>query len=67
MPAGDTALLAERLAAIAADPAEAHRLSTAGREAVVRRYAVSRLVSDVDALYRRLLAARSTTPSTTAR
>jgi glycosyltransferase involved in cell wall biosynthesis len=67
VPPGATDLLAERLQAIAADPVAAGDIANAGREAVIRRYAVSRLVDDVDGLYRRLLTERSTTSSTTAR
>lgn len=67
VPAGDTDALAERLRRIAADPPAAARMGAAGRDVVLDRYAVSRLVGDVDALYRRLLAERSTTSPTTAR
>ncbi|MGL6280293.1 MAG: glycosyltransferase, partial [Gaiella sp.] len=56
--AGDTDAMADRLAALAADPSLAARLGAAGRERVIERYAVERLVDDVDALYRRLLARR---------
>lgn len=52
---GDTAAMAARLAEIAADPALAERLGQAGRERVLKRYAVARLVDDVDRLYRALL------------
>ncbi|WP_181813521.1 glycosyltransferase family 4 protein [Gaiella occulta] len=52
---GDTAVMAARLAEIAADPALGERLGQAGRERVLRRYAVARLVDDVDRLYRALL------------
>ena len=50
--------LAARLAELAADPELRARMGAAGREHVVARYAVERLVDDVDALYRRLLAER---------
>jgi len=52
---GDTHALAERLAVLARDPERARRMGEAGRELMLRRYAVSRLVADVDDLYRRLL------------
>ena len=50
--------LAARLAELAADPARRARMGASGRERVLERYAVDRLVDDVDALYRRLLASR---------
>ena len=56
--AGDTSALAERLAVLAGDEALRTTMGEAGRERVLRRYAVSRLVDDVDRLYRSLLATR---------
>jgi glycosyltransferase involved in cell wall biosynthesis len=56
--AGDTSALAERLATLAGDEALRTRMGEAGRERVLQRYAVSRLVDDVDRLYRSLLATR---------
>lgn len=53
--AGDTDALAERLAELAADPGLRTRLGRNGRERVASRYAVGRLVDDVDRLYRSLL------------
>ncbi|HYY03464.1 MAG TPA: glycosyltransferase family 4 protein [Gaiellaceae bacterium] len=47
--------LAERLTRLASDPALRERLGAAGRERVLPRYAVDRLVDDVDRLYRSLL------------
>jgi glycosyltransferase involved in cell wall biosynthesis len=47
--------LADRLARLAADPELRARMGAAGRERVVSRYAVERLVDDVDRLYRSLL------------
>lgn len=54
----DPSDLAERLAELAADPDERVRMGTSGRERVLARYAVERLVDDIDELYRRLLAER---------
>ncbi|HUH14413.1 MAG TPA: glycosyltransferase family 4 protein [Gaiellaceae bacterium] len=56
---GDVEALAERLARLAADPALRERMGAAGRAHVLSRYAVERLVDDVDRLYRSLLAAAS--------
>ena len=50
--------LAERLAQLAADPKLRARMGASGRDRVVARYAVPRLIDDVDALYRGLLAAK---------
>jgi glycosyltransferase involved in cell wall biosynthesis len=47
--------LAERLARLASDPALRERMGAAGRDRVLSRYAVDRLVDDVDRLYRSLL------------
>jgi glycosyltransferase involved in cell wall biosynthesis len=49
--------MAERLARLAADPELRARLGDAGRKRVLGRYAVDRLIDDVDSLYRSLLAA----------
>jgi glycosyltransferase involved in cell wall biosynthesis len=56
VPMGDTEALAERLARLAEDPALRARMGAAGRESVPARYAVERLVGDIDELYRSLLA-----------
>jgi glycosyltransferase involved in cell wall biosynthesis len=53
---GDVAALAERLVRLAADPALRARMGAAGRDRVVPRYGVGRLIGDVDGLYRELLA-----------
>ena len=53
--AGDTAALAERLAQLATDDALRARVAAAARDRVIARYAVERLVDDVDRLYRSLL------------
>lgn len=58
---GDTDALAERLANLAADPDGRARMGALGRERVLERYAVDRLVDDVDVLYRSLLATREAT------
>ncbi len=60
---GDTHAIAERLAILAADPERRRVMGELGRERVLERYAVSRLVGDVDALYRELLTARSSSTS----
>jgi glycosyltransferase involved in cell wall biosynthesis len=53
--AGATDDLAERLGRLARDPKLGERMGAAGRERVLPRYAVDRLVDDVDRLYRSLL------------
>jgi len=55
---GDPDALAERLAELAADPERRARMGAEGRSRVLARYAVDRLVDDVDRLYRALLASR---------
>jgi glycosyltransferase involved in cell wall biosynthesis len=52
---GDVETLAARLAELAVDPERRRELGRAGRERVLERYAVGRLVADVDRLYRTLL------------
>jgi len=52
---GATDELADRLARLAHDPELRERMGRAGRERVLPRYAVERLVDDVDRLYRSLL------------
>jgi glycosyltransferase involved in cell wall biosynthesis len=49
--------VADRLERLAADPALRARMGEAGRVRVLPRYAVARLVDDIDRLYRSLLAA----------
>jgi glycosyltransferase involved in cell wall biosynthesis len=53
---GATDELADRLAELARDPKLRERMGRAGRERVLPRYAVERLVDDVDRLYRSLVA-----------
>jgi glycosyltransferase involved in cell wall biosynthesis len=55
---GDVDAAAARLARLAADRALRAALGSAGRERVLERYSVSRLVDDVDRLYREQLAAK---------
>jgi glycosyltransferase involved in cell wall biosynthesis len=55
--AGATEDLADRLGRLARDPALRARMGKKGRERVLPRYAVKRLVDDVDELYRSLLSA----------
>ncbi|MBV8562427.1 MAG: glycosyltransferase family 4 protein [Actinobacteria bacterium] len=54
---GDTEALARCLAELAADPELRERMGASGRERVLTRYAVERLVEDTDRLYRSLLEA----------
>jgi glycosyltransferase involved in cell wall biosynthesis len=56
---GDADALSERLAELAADPARRAQMGADGRERVLGRYAVERLVDDVDRLYKSLLDARA--------
>jgi glycosyltransferase involved in cell wall biosynthesis len=52
---GDADTLADRLVELAADPGKRDAMGREGRKRVLERYAVDRLVDDVDALYRELL------------
>jgi glycosyltransferase involved in cell wall biosynthesis len=61
VPPGDTEALAERLGRLARDPAQREAMGREGRERVLRRYAVERLVGDVDDLYQELLDTTSAT------
>lgn len=63
VPARDTQALAAKLALLAGDPALRERMGTAARERVLRRYAVERLVADVDELYRELLGSANSATS----
>ncbi|HET6683520.1 MAG TPA: glycosyltransferase family 4 protein [Gaiella sp.] len=58
---GDTHALAEQLELLARDPERRAAMGRLGRERVLHRYAVERLVDDVDALYRELLDTTSAT------
>ena len=53
--AGATDELAERLTRLARDPELRARMGKHGRDRVLPRYAVERLIADVDELYRSLL------------
>jgi glycosyltransferase involved in cell wall biosynthesis len=53
---GDVDGLADRLALLARDPELRERFGAAGRAKVVPRYRVSRLIDDMDGLYRELIA-----------
>jgi glycosyltransferase involved in cell wall biosynthesis len=55
---GDVDAMADRLARLAADADLRRRMGEAGAASVRERYAVERLLADMDALYRRLLAAK---------
>ena len=55
---GELETAADRLAQLAADPELRVRFGESGRAHVFERYSVSRLVDDVDRLYRSLLAAK---------
>jgi glycosyltransferase involved in cell wall biosynthesis len=55
---GDVTGAGAKLAVLAGDDALRRKMGEAGRERVLERYAVSRLVDDVDRLYRALLAAK---------
>lgn len=57
---GDTEALAERLGRLARDPELRTRLGEAGLARMPSRYAVERLVADVDELYRSLLETTAT-------
>jgi len=58
VPAHDVDAAADHLALLASDHDLRLRMGASGQERIAERYAVDRLVSDVDALYRRLLAER---------
>jgi glycosyltransferase involved in cell wall biosynthesis len=51
--------LADRLELLATDPVLQARMGAAGRERVLSRYSVERLIDDVDRLYRELLARKA--------
>jgi glycosyltransferase involved in cell wall biosynthesis len=55
-PSGDAERLADHVGGLVADPPRRRAMGEAGRRAVVARYGINRLVSDIDGLYRDLLA-----------
>jgi glycosyltransferase involved in cell wall biosynthesis len=59
VPPADPEALAAAILECLRDPAAASARALAGRALVVERYSAKRLVDDIDALYRELLAARS--------
>jgi glycosyltransferase involved in cell wall biosynthesis len=63
----DTHALAERLEILARDPQRREAMGAAGRERMLERYAVDRLVDDIDELYRELLGSRSPVAPTSSR
>jgi glycosyltransferase involved in cell wall biosynthesis len=58
VPAGDPGALAEAIVKTLEESEAARRRALAGREYVLRRHSAARLVRDVDALYRELVAAK---------
>jgi glycosyltransferase involved in cell wall biosynthesis len=58
VPVGDVEAIADALGRLAVDPELRRRLGEHGRERVIPRYRVERLVDDVDELYRSLLSAK---------
>ena len=60
VPPGAMGELADRLARLAREPELGRRLGEAGRRRVLPRYAVDRLIDDIDRLYRELLGAART-------
>ena len=52
---GDVAAMADRLAELAGDSELRARMGAAGRDRVLERYSVERLLDDMDRLYRELL------------
>ena len=60
---GDVEELAARLAQLANDPDLRGRMGAAGRERMRSRYAVDRLIDDIDRLYRDLLEQKGVDPA----
>lgn len=58
VPSNDVAAVAERLERLAQDPKRRRAMGAHGRDFVVPRYSVPRLVEDIDRLYRSLLQER---------
>ena len=55
-PPGDADRLADHVSRLVADPQRRRAMGEAGRRLVVARYGIDRLVTDIDGLYRDLLA-----------
>ncbi len=55
-PFGDARALAAHVSTLIEDPVRRHAMGERGRAHVLARYSLSRLVNDIDALYRELLA-----------
>ena len=62
VPPGDPEALARAILETLDDPLDADRRARAGQASVLARFSSSRLIDDVDALYRELLARRSAVP-----
>jgi glycosyltransferase involved in cell wall biosynthesis len=62
VPSGAVDELATRLAELAADPGLRARMGDAGQARMRTRYAVDRLIDDIDRLYRDLLAQKGIDP-----
>lgn len=58
VPSGNGPAFSEAVLKLVADEDLRHRMGTAGRQAVLKRFSYQRLVGDMDAYYRRLLGAR---------
>ena len=58
VPPGDPRVLADAILDVLADPAAARRRALEGRAHVLHRHGATRLVDDIDRLYRELLSAR---------
>jgi glycosyltransferase involved in cell wall biosynthesis len=57
VPAGAVTAIGDAIVRLATEPETRARMSAEARTSVADRYGIPRLVGDVDALYRRLLAA----------
>jgi glycosyltransferase involved in cell wall biosynthesis len=58
VPKNDEHSLAEAIASLISDPTRAAEMGARGRERVLERFTMDRLIADVDALYRELLSSR---------
>jgi len=64
VPARDTNVLAQRLALLIRDGALRSRLAGEGRQRIAKDFAVQTMVSEIDLLYKRLLAEQAARPAT---